>query len=48
MSFNIVTFTRHNVALIRQNNNKNALDKLIKSVTMMPYNWSAWQEIFTS
>jgi anaphase-promoting complex subunit 8 len=35
----------YGVALIHQKNTKEALSKLISSVTIFPYNWSAWQEI---
>lgn len=36
---------RYGVALIHQKNTGEALSRLIKSVSLFPYNWSAWQEI---
>ncbi|CAN6615468.1 anaphase-promoting complex subunit Cdc23p [Trichomonascus vanleenenianus] len=35
----------YGVALLQQKNEKEALKKLIQSVTLFPYNWSAWQEL---
>lgn len=35
----------HGVALLHQRNMKEAMAKLIQSVTIFPYNWSAWQSL---
>lgn len=40
-----LTLFRYGVALIHQKNTREALSKLVKSVSLFPYNWSAWQEI---
>lgn len=42
-----LTQSRHGIGLIHQKNEKEALQRLVRSVTLMPYNWSAWQEIYT-
>lgn len=33
------------VALVQQKNEKEAISKLVKSVSIFPYNWSAWLEL---
>lgn len=35
----------YGIALLRQKNENEAITKLLKSVTLFPYNWSAWQEL---